>query len=152
MASATLNSVKLAYVSATIGATYPEMPGRRSAVAPEWSLALIGNASAQTLGVERGSRSEAFSIRRLGGSRWRLRRTRCAMGFERQLAAKSRVGQAPANGKGWFAIVDSVACACRSVGKQWHGNLSPWSRHTSAPMCRSTSTRRQRWTRYEESK
>ena len=29
--------------------------------------------------VERGSQSEAFSMRRLGGSRWRLRRTRCAM-------------------------------------------------------------------------
>ena len=37
-----------------------------------------------------GSRSEAFSIRRLGGSRWRLRRTRCAMGFERQLDRESR--------------------------------------------------------------
>jgi len=49
---------------------------------PELSLALIGNASGQTFGAERGSRSEAFSIRRLGGSRWRLRRTRSAMGFE----------------------------------------------------------------------
>src|SRR5271168_1121222 len=81
------------------------------------SLALIGNASGQALGVERGSRSEAFSIRRLGGSRWRLRRTRCAMGFERQLATKSRVGQAPANGKGRVAMVDGAACACRSVRK-----------------------------------
>ena len=61
------------------------------------SLTLIGNDSEQTLGVERGTRSEVFSIRRLGGSRWRLRRTRCAMGLERQLAAKSRVGGYVAN-------------------------------------------------------
>ena len=103
------------------------------------SLALIGNASGQTLGVERGSRSEAFSIRRLGGSRWRLRRTRCAMGFECQLAAKSRVGQAPSNGKGRVAIGDSVARACKSVRGNLRGSLSPWGRHTNASMCRSTS-------------
>src|ERR1039458_8898203 len=39
----------------------------------------------QTFGAESGSRSEAFSMRRLGGSRWRLRRTRgmrLAMEFE----------------------------------------------------------------------
>ena len=50
-----------------------------------WSLALIGNASSRTLRVRRESRSDAFSIRRLGGSRWRLRRTRemrPAMEFE----------------------------------------------------------------------
>ena len=50
-----------------------------------WSLALIGNASGQNFGAERGSRSEAFSIRRLEGSRWRLRRARkmpLAMEFE----------------------------------------------------------------------
>jgi hypothetical protein len=41
----------------------------------ELSLALIGNASGQTFGAERGSRSETFSMK-LGGSRWRLRRTR----------------------------------------------------------------------------
>jgi hypothetical protein len=48
----------------------------------ESSLALIGNASGQDLEEREKTRSEAFSIRRLGGSRWRLRRTRCAMGFE----------------------------------------------------------------------
>ena len=103
------------------------------------SLALIGNASGRTLSRRSASRTEAFSIRRLGGSRWRLRRTRCAMGFERQLAAKSRVGQAPANGRGRVAMVDSAGCACRSVRKQWRGNLSAWGRHTNASMCRSTS-------------
>ena len=85
------------------------------------------------------TRSEAFSIRRLGGSRWRLRRTRCAMGFECPLAAKSRVGQAPANGKGRVAVGDSVARAGKSVGGTLRGSLSPWGRHTNASMCRSTS-------------
>src|SRR5260370_17955509 len=32
----------------------------------EWSLAWIGNASRQTFGAERGPRSEAFSIKKLG--------------------------------------------------------------------------------------
>jgi hypothetical protein len=51
----------------------------------EWSLAFIGNAAEQTFGAERRSQSEAFSMRRLGGSRWRLpraRRTGLAMEFE----------------------------------------------------------------------
>src|SRR5215471_2172356 len=50
-----------------------------------WSLALIGNASGRTHRGRRESRCEAFAIRRLGGSRWRLRRTRemrPAMEFE----------------------------------------------------------------------
>ena len=54
---------------------------------------LIGNASGQTFGAERGPRSEAFSMRRLGGSRWRLRRTRCAMGFERQRGCEQSLGR-----------------------------------------------------------
>jgi hypothetical protein len=41
-----------------------------SAITPGSSLALIGNAAEQTFGAERPSRSEAFSIRRPGGSRW----------------------------------------------------------------------------------
>jgi hypothetical protein len=36
----------------------------------------------EELSQRSGTRSEAFSISRLGGSRWCLRRTRCAMGFE----------------------------------------------------------------------
>jgi hypothetical protein len=91
-------------------------------------------------------------MRRLGGSRWRLRRTRCAMGFECQWAAKSRVGQAPANGKGRVVIVDNVARACKSVRGNLRGNRSPWGKHTPASACRSTSLGRQWWTRYEESK
>ena len=59
-----------------------------------WSLALIGNASGQTAGDGAGSRSEAFSIRRLRGSRWRLRRTRCAMGFEWQPGSEWSLGRA----------------------------------------------------------
>jgi hypothetical protein len=44
------------------------------------SLALIGNASVVKSGMKPGARAEAFSIRRLEGSRWRLRRT-LAMGI-----------------------------------------------------------------------
>src|SRR6266478_6659754 len=40
------------------------------------SLALIGNASGGEFSGTRRIAFEAFSIRRLGGSRWRLRRTR----------------------------------------------------------------------------
>jgi hypothetical protein len=43
------------------------------AITPEWSLALIGDARAQFLGGA-DSRSEAFSMGRLEGSRWCLRR------------------------------------------------------------------------------
>jgi hypothetical protein len=53
----------------------------RHAISPGWSLALIGNASAQKF-PGRPSGPEAFSMRRQVGSRWRLRRTRLAMGFE----------------------------------------------------------------------
>ncbi len=50
------------------------------AVPGESSLALIGNASAHELLIEeRKFPTEAFSIRRLEGRRWRLRRT-LAMG------------------------------------------------------------------------
>jgi hypothetical protein len=117
-----------------------------------WSLALIGNASGQTLGWSGDLDPRRFSIRRLGGSRWRLRRTRCAMGFERQLAAQSRVGQLRVNGRGRVAMVDSAACGCRSVRKQWRGRLSAWGRHTNASLCRSTSQEQWRGTCYEESK
>jgi hypothetical protein len=61
------------------------------------------------------------------------------MGFEWQLAVKSRVGQEAADGKGRVDGVDSAACACRSVRKQWRGNLSQWGRHTNASVCRSTT-------------
>jgi hypothetical protein len=50
-----------------------------------WPLALIGNASLHSSWGGAESRSEAFSITRLEGSRWCLRRTRGAMGFESTL-------------------------------------------------------------------
>src|ERR1700730_868205 len=69
-------------------------PGRVAAlrIVAGLSLGLIGNASGRTHWVEEKCRSEAFSISRLGGSRWRLRRTRCAMGFECQSEIESRDG------------------------------------------------------------
>src|SRR4029077_20627711 len=65
----------------------------------------------QTLGAERGSRPEAFSMRRLGGSRWRLRRTRCAMGFEGQSVTESKTGRVRPSWNRGVVIVESVACA-----------------------------------------
>src|SRR5208337_138611 len=56
-----------------------------------------------------GCRTEAFSIRRLGGSRWCLRRTRCAMGFERQRGSERGLGRAAKRG----------GDAARNVGMVW---------------------------------
>src|ERR1700730_1895073 len=69
-------------------------PGRVAAlrIVAGLSLGLIGKASGRTHWVEEKCRSEAVSISRLGGSRWRLRRTRCAMGFEWQSEIESRDG------------------------------------------------------------
>src|SRR5216684_3101094 len=53
-------------------------------------------------------RAEAFSIRRLGGSRRRLRRTRCAMGFERQPGSEQSLGSAARRG-GNAVRMDGVA-------------------------------------------
>src|SRR6266567_1515568 len=75
-----------------------EIARNESPILNGWSLALIGNASGQTAGDGAGSRSEAFSIRRLGGNRWRLRRTRCAMGFERQPGSERSLGRAARGG------------------------------------------------------
>jgi hypothetical protein len=78
-------------------------------------------------------------MRRLGGSRWRLRRTRCAMGFERQSVAESTTGSALANWNGGVVIVERVAGASRGVRGPGRGNVSPWGRHRNASACRSTS-------------
>ncbi|SRR5713101_9956765 len=88
---------------------------------------------------EAGSRSEAFSMRRLGGSRWRLRRTRCAMGFEPQLVTESTTGRALAKRSGGGVIVERVAGASRGVRGAVRGNVSPWGRHTNVSACRNTS-------------
>ena len=81
-------------------------------------------------------------MRRLGGSRWGLRRTRCAMGFERQSVVESRAGEARAHGNRRVGIVQGVASGCRSVREPWRGNVSRWGRHTNAAVCRSTSRER----------
>jgi hypothetical protein len=48
----------------------------RASALSGWSLAFIGNASAHKAEAKTYTPAEAFSIRRLEGSRWRLRRTR----------------------------------------------------------------------------
>src|ERR1700683_1738177 len=99
-----------------------------------------------------GSRSEAFSIRRLGGSRWRLRRTRCAMGFERQPGSEQSLGRTARRGRNAVRTVGVAAEMSESVcGKLCDGR---WRRggHTSAWACQSTSLGHPWRTRYEESK
>ena len=86
-----------------------------------------------------GYRTEAFSIRRLGGSRWGLRRTRCAMGFERQSVAESSTGRTLVNWTGGMVMAESVADAFGSMRGPWYGSVSPWDRQTNASMCRSAS-------------
>src|SRR2546427_12419742 len=103
----------------------------------EWSLALIRNASCRLWGRAE-SRAEAFSMRRLGGSRWRLRRTRGAMGFERQSVAGSTTGRAVANWNGGVGIVEGRAGASRGVRGPGGGNVAPWGRYTKAWGWRST--------------
>ena len=63
-------------------------------IVPEWSLALIGNASGWTLRVGNMLIRGVFD-KETGGSRWRLRRTRCAMGFERQFWGPRNCGWPP---------------------------------------------------------
>jgi hypothetical protein len=99
-----------------------------------------------------GYRTEAFSIRRLGGSRWRLRRTRCAMGFERQRGSEQGLGRAARRGGNAVRIVGMVLKMSESVCGKWPERRWRGGGHTSAPACGSTSLGRQWWTRYEESK
>src|SRR6266853_787165 len=60
-------------------------------------------------------RAEAFSIRRLGGSRRRLRRTRCAMGFERQPGSERGLGRAAKRGGNTARVVGMVLKVSQSV-------------------------------------
>ena len=78
-------------------------------------------------------------MRRLGGSRWRLRRTRCAMGFERQSVTESTTGRTLVNRNVGMVIVERVAGAIQGVRGPGRGNVSPWGRHTNVSACRSTS-------------
>jgi hypothetical protein len=91
-------------------------------------------------------------MRRLGGSRWRLRRTRCAMGFERQPGSEQSLGRAARRGGNAAGMVGVAAEVSERVcGKPRNGR---WRRggHTSASACQSTSLGHQWRTRYEESK
>src|SRR5215813_12270106 len=56
---------------------------------------------------------EAFSVRRLGGSRWRLRRTRYAMGFERQFGSQEVCEWVR---KSLISRVRAAAMSCKRVG------------------------------------
>jgi len=67
--------------STSAGMKHFNSPGTLNVAHSGLSLALIGNASAHNPGARWKLRAEAFSMRRLEGSRWRLRRT-LAMGSE----------------------------------------------------------------------
>jgi hypothetical protein len=99
-----------------------------------------------------GCRTEAFSIRRLGGSRWRLRRTRCAMGFEWQRGSEGGLGRAAKRGGDAARIVGMVLKMSQSVCGEWPARRWRGGGHTSAPACGSTCLGREWWTGYEESK
>jgi len=106
------------------------------------SLALIGNASGADCGGGAGSRSEAFSIRRLGGSRWRLRRTRCAMGFERQPGSEQSLGRAMRPGGNAIRMVGVATEMSKSARGKLHERQWRSIGHTRASACRSTSSGR----------
>jgi len=89
----------------------------------------------KTLRVGR-NRSEAFSIRRLGGRRWRLRRTRCAMGFERQFGAQELCGWVR---KRRISGVCGAARNRRTVGGRSGERSWTPGKHTDASSCLRTS-------------
>ena len=83
------------------------------------------------------SRSEAFSMRRLGGSRWRLRRTRCAMGFECMSEIGLRDGRLAENSESGVGMVE--VAGSERIGKPQR-RLFRQGEDTNASACRSTSS------------
>src|SRR5437870_10641874 len=86
-----------------------------------------------------GSRTEAFSIRRLGGSRWRLRRTRCAMGFECRSEIGLNDGGPAENGEGDVGMVE--VAGSERIGKPPR-RLFRYGADTNTSACRSASSGR----------
>ena len=91
-------------------------------------------------------------MRRLGGSRWRLRRARCAMGFERQRGSEQSLGRAARRCGNAVRMVGVAAEMSKSACGKLRERRWRRSGDTGASACRSTSRGRQWWTRYEESK
>src|SRR6266481_3231432 len=90
---------------------------------PDDSERLVASLDRKRLGADcwggAGSRTEAFSIRRLGGSRWRLRRARCAMGFERQRGSEQSLRRAVRCG----GNADRMVVRAAEVNKSGCGRL-----------------------------
>jgi hypothetical protein len=103
------------------------------------SLALIGNASGKVVPSGWKPCSEAFSIRRLGGSRWRLRRTRGAMGFEWQSKMGVKYGRAAENAESAGVVV--VGAGSERIGKPAR-KLFCQGEDTNGSACWSTSSGR----------
>ena len=94
---------------------------------PRVALSMLGpNTNAQGLRES----LVVYGGARITEGRARLRRTRCAMGFERQLVAESITGRAVANWNGVVVIVERIAGASRGVHGPGCGNVSPWGRRT----------------------
>ena len=74
------------------------------------------------------------------------------MGFEWQFGTQSRAGRPAANWIGFVEIVDSAASACKSAHGELRESASTRRDHTDGSACESTSARRDRGKRYEESK
>jgi len=114
---------------------------------PDDSGRIVASLDRKRLGADcwggEGCRTEAFSIRRLGGSRWRLRRTRCAMGFGRQRGSERGLGRAATRGGNAARIVGMVLKTSQSVCGEWPERRWRGGGHTSAPACGSTSLGRQ---------
>ena len=81
--------------------------------------------------------SEAFSIRRLGGSRWRLRQTRGAIGFEWRSETGVRYERAAENGESAGVVV--VETGSERIGKPPR-KLFCQGEETNASACWSTSS------------
>ena len=74
-----------------------------------------------------------------GGSRWRLRWTRCAMGFERQRGSEGGLGRAAKRGGNAARIGGMVLKMSQSVCGEWPKRWWRGGGHTSALACRGTS-------------
>ena len=98
--------------------------GLRSASRRAGPLHFLRGAS-RDLEERRKNRSEAFSIRRLGGSRWPLRRTRCATGFERECGSEQSLGRAATRGGNCVGMVAATAAREVILGERRNPLRSP---------------------------
>ena len=109
------------------------------AITPESSLALIGNASGQTFGVE------GISIRGVFDKETRRKPLAFAADAVRY-GISTAAWSEPSLGRTGELVGMAVGMAewrrddARSLRGKWHGGVSRWGRHTNTSTCRSTSS------------